>query len=98
LKIILEIAAEGKTPSGRAHRSITMASCRDDDCGFRLVPFIQNKTNALSFFLTSPYNNKPVMNFFIDIQDYTTPESFLDILNVAVDSMSLGKPPAGSDS
>ena len=98
MKKTLEIAAEGETPSGRAHRSITMASCRDDDCGFRLVPFIQNKTNALSFFLTSAYNNRPVMNFFIDIQDYTTPELFLDVLNIAVDSMSLGKLPAGRDS
>ena len=75
-----------------------MASCRNDDCGFRLVPFIQNKTNALSFFLTSPYKNKPVMNFFIDVQDYTQPESFLDILNIAVDSMLLGKPSDGRDS
>jgi len=75
-----------------------MASCRDDDCGFRLVPFIQNKTNAVSFFLTSPYNNKPVMNFFIDVQDYTQPEAFLDILNIAVDSMLLGKGPEGRDS
>jgi len=75
-----------------------MASFRYDDCGFRLVPFIQNKTNALSFFLTSPYNNKLVMNFFIDVQDYTQPESFLDILNIAVDSMLLGKPSEGRDS
>ncbi len=75
-----------------------MASCKDDDCGFRLVPFIQNKTNAVSFFLTSPYNNKPVMNFFIDVQDYTKPESFLDILNIAVDSMLLGKTSQGRDS
>jgi hypothetical protein len=75
-----------------------MASCKDDDCGFRLVPFIQNKTNAVSFFLTSPYNNKPVMNFFIDVQDYTKPEAFLDILNIAVDSMLLGKPSEGRDS
>ncbi|MBN2106136.1 MAG: hypothetical protein JW832_01840 [Deltaproteobacteria bacterium] len=75
-----------------------MASCKDDDCGFRLVPFIQNKTNAVSFFLTSPYNNKPVMNFFIDVQDYTKPEAFLDILNIAVDSMLLGKTSEGRDS
>ena len=75
-----------------------MASCRDDECGFRLVPFIQNKTDALSFFLTSPYNDKPVLNFFIDIQDYATPETFFDILTVAVDSMALGKPSAGRDS
>ena len=75
-----------------------MASCRDDDCGFRLVPFIQNKTNALSFFLTSSYNDKPVLNFFIDIQDYATPEAFFDILTVAVDSMALGKPSADRDS
>ena len=75
-----------------------MASCRDDDCGFRLVPFIQNKTNSLSFFLTSPYNDKPVLNFFIDIQDYATPETFFDILTVAVDSMALGKSWAGRDS
>ena len=75
-----------------------MASCRDDDCGFRLVPFIQNRTNSLSFFLTSPYNNKPVVNFFIDIQDYTQPDTFFDILTVAVDSMILGKPPEGRDS
>jgi hypothetical protein len=75
-----------------------MASCKDDECGFRLVPFIQNKTDSLSFFLTSPYNDKPVMNFFIDVQDYTQPESFLDILNIAVDSMLLGKPSQGRDS
>ena len=92
------MAAVGETPSGRAHRSFIMASCRDDDCGFRLVPFIQNKTNALSFFLTSPYNDTPVVNFFIDIQDYTTPDIFFDILTVAVDSMIIGKPPAGRDS
>jgi hypothetical protein len=75
-----------------------MASCKDDECGFRLVPFIQNKTDSLSFFLTSPYNDKPVMNFFIDVQDYTQPESFFDILNIAVDSMLLGKPSQGRDS
>jgi hypothetical protein len=75
-----------------------MASCRNDECGFRLVPFIQNKTNALSFFLTSPYDNKTVMNFFIDVQDYTQPEAFLDILNIAVDSMLSEKPTPGRDS
>jgi len=52
----------------------------------------------VSFFLTSPYNNKPVMNFFIDVQDYTKPEAFLDILNIAVDSMLLGKTSQGRDS
>ena len=75
-----------------------MACTKDLNCGFRLVPFIQNKSSSLSFFLTSPYHDKPVVNFFIDIQDYTKPDAFFDILTLAVDSMILGKPPAGADS
>jgi hypothetical protein len=74
-----------------------MASSKDNNSGFRLVPFIQNKSNSLSFFLSSPYHDKPVVNFFIDVQDYSKPDAFFDILTVAVDSMILGKPPAGRD-
>ena len=75
-----------------------MACSKDNNNGFRLVPFMQNKSDSLSFFLASPYHDKPVVNFFIDIQDYTQPDAFFDILTVAVDSMLLGKPPAGRDS
>jgi len=59
---------------------------------------MQNKSNSLSFFLASPYHDKPVVNFVIDIQDYTQQDAFFDILTVAVDSMILGKPPVGRDS
>ncbi|MEI6126151.1 MAG: hypothetical protein WCQ99_06300 [Pseudomonadota bacterium] len=68
-----------------------MASHQLQDQGFRLIPFIQNKTNAISFFLTSPYNDKPVLNFFIELEDYATPDVFLDMLSVAVDSLMLDK-------
>ena len=75
-----------------------MACNNDNNSGFRLVPFMQNKSNSLSFFLASPYHDKPVVNFVIDIQDYTQQDAFFDILTVAVDSMILGKPPVGRDS
>ena len=68
-----------------------MASYQAQDQGFRLIPFIQNKTNAISFFLASPYNDKPVLNFFIELEDYVTPDVFLDMLTVAVDSLMLDK-------
>ena len=64
-----------------------MAHYQSEDPEFRLVPFIQNKTNSISFFLTSPYDNETIINFFIEVEDYTTPDVFFDILTIAVDSL-----------
>jgi two-component SAPR family response regulator len=64
-----------------------MANYKPVDPGFKLIPFIQNKTNSVSFFLISPYNDKTVLNFFIDLEDYVCPDVFFDILSVAVDSL-----------
>lgn len=75
-----------------------MACSKDNNSGFRLVPFIQNKSDSLSFFLASPFYDKPVVSFRIDVQDYTRPDAFFDILTVAVDSMIQGKPRADRDS
>jgi len=57
--------------------------------GFKLVPFMQNKPNAISFILTSPHADNVVLNFLIELQDYTQPDVFFDMLSVAVDSMML---------
>ena len=73
-----------------------MAYSKDFSNGFRLVPFMQNRTNSVSFFLASPYNHRPVMNFFIDIQDYRQPDGLYDMLALAVDSLEPYKPEAGN--
>jgi len=59
--------------------------------GFKLVPFMQNKPNAVSFFLTSPYADDVVLNFLIELQDYTQPDVFFDMLSIAVDSILLNQ-------
>ena len=68
-----------------------MANYKPVDSGFKLIPFFQNKTNSVSFFLTSPYSDKTVLNFFIELEDYVRPDVFFDILSVAVDSLMLKK-------
>lgn len=59
--------------------------------GIKLVPFMQNKPNAISFFLTSPYADDVVLTFLIELQDYTQPEVFFDMLSIAVDSLMLNQ-------
>ena len=66
-----------------------MANYHQKAPGFRLAPFFQNKANAVSFFLISPYHDKTVLNFFIEMEDYLKPEAFFEMLSVAVDSIML---------
>ena len=66
-----------------------MANYKPADPGFKLIPFIQNRTNSVSFFLISPYSENTILNFFIEMEDYVCPDTFLDFLSVAVDSLML---------
>ena len=75
-----------------------MGCSKDHSSGFRLVPFKQNKSDSLSFFLTSTFYDRPVVSFRVGVQDYNKPDAFYDILTVAVDSMIQGKPSEGWDS
>lgn len=75
-----------------------MASSKDNSSAFRLVPFMQNKADSVSFFLAPPYQGMPVMHFLVDLNDYASPEAFYDILTTFVEAMPQGKPPAGGDS
>ena len=66
-----------------------MSNYKAFDIGFKLMPFIQSKTDFISFILTSPFNDEAILNCFIELEDYNSPDSFFEILSVALDCLSI---------
>jgi hypothetical protein len=64
-----------------------MATYNLDDPGFILVPFFQNRKDAMGFILQVKSNRNIVLNFIIQKDDYATPEVQMDMLSIAVDSL-----------
>lgn len=64
-----------------------MAQNKLKNKNYRLVPFFQNRSDILSFFLASPHKDHQILNFIVDLEDFMEPDNFFDILSVAVDSL-----------
>jgi len=64
-----------------------MASYHHEDAGFKLIPFIQSRDNSMSFFLSSPFNDNNFLTLIVGMDDYGNPDTFIDMLSVAVDSL-----------
>ncbi len=62
-----------------------MATYNLFDPGFTLVPFFQNRKDAMGFILKVNSNKDIVLNFIIQKDDYASPETLMDMLSVAVD-------------
>ncbi len=62
-----------------------MATYNLCDPGFILVPFFQNRKDAMGFILKVNSNKDIILNFIIQKDDYASPEILMDMLSVAVD-------------
>jgi hypothetical protein len=70
-----------------------MATYHHEDAGFKLIPFLQNRDNSVSFFLSSPFDEENILTLVVGMDDYGCPDTFMDMLSVAVDSLLNQHPP-----
>ncbi len=64
-----------------------MATYNLEDPGFSLVPFFQNRRDAMGFLLRVNANNNIILNVIIQKEDYASPDLLMDMISVAVDSL-----------
>jgi hypothetical protein len=69
-----------------------MATYNLNDPGFSLVPFFQNRTDAMGFILRVNANSNIILNVIIQKEDYASPDLLMDMLSVAVDSIVQNRP------
>jgi hypothetical protein len=73
-------------------RKNTMATYNLNDPGFSLVPFFQNRRDAMGFLLKVNANTNIILNVIIQKEDYASPDLLMDMLSVAVDSIVQNRP------
>jgi hypothetical protein len=73
-------------------RKNTMATYNLNDPGFSLVPFFQNRRDAMGFLLKVNANSNIILNVIIQKEDYASPDLLMDMLSVAVDSIVQNRP------
>jgi hypothetical protein len=64
-----------------------MATYNLEDPGFSLVPFFQNRRDAMGFILRVNSNSNIILNVIIQKEDYASPDMLMDMISVAVDSI-----------
>lgn len=69
-----------------------MATYNPEDPTFKLVPFFQKGIDSIGFILKVDSNHNTILNFVIQKEDYRNPDTLMDILAVAVDSLMVNKP------
>lgn len=69
-----------------------MATYNLTDPGFSLVPFFQNRSDAMGFILKVNANSNTILNVIIQKEDYASPDLLMDMISVAVDSIVQNRP------
>jgi hypothetical protein len=69
-----------------------MATYNLKDPGFSLVPFFQNRRDAMGFILRVNADNNSILNVIIQKEDYASPDMLMDMISVAVDSLVQNRP------
>ena len=69
-----------------------MATYNLEDPVFSLVPFFQNRQDAMGFILRVNANSNTILNVIIQKEDYSSPDLLMDMISVAVDSLVQNRP------